>query len=166
MKKLILFILLLAILAAAYFFNPNEDMHKEAVAKRLNEYVHNEMESQINKADEMGEIAKFLLHQLSGNEKLKDNLDKIIDKSIQSIVDYKVGYENYYLFSISTINYKGENRRIGFGAFKNVYVPQIPKDLQLFDELNPMESSDLETNLDELFQIGDDILSIFDGLFN
>lgn len=94
------------ILAIAIFTNPSQEMHKDIVKSKLVAYYQKSIEE-----DET--IPK------NGFSALGSLLGTSL---INTLVESGVSSDNYLLFSVTKIAYKGEENSIGFGVFGNVFL--------------------------------------------
>lgn len=103
-KSGFIFLVLMVIIAViAFFTNPDEQAHKEAIRARSADILR-EMVSE--RTDGVSAVA----WQMAGEQLLT------------SFINSNVSVENYYLFSIPKINWDGKSYPIGAGAFGKVYV--------------------------------------------
>lgn len=114
------FIILILLLTAAYFTNPDLEKHKSEVKKK---------------------VENGMLEALSNQGISKDNIilkslnDEVFDKMVWNVIENNIQYRNYHIFSISQANYLGENYTISIGFFNYVLVfPQLEK--QIEDKIN------------------------------
>jgi len=101
-----LLIICSAIILTAIITNPNQAAHKEKVKSTITAYYQ---------------------EQLTKDKTTTDNgfkaLGSIIGNSfINSIVETAVSSDNYFLFSVTKINYEGQEKTIGYGVFGNVFL--------------------------------------------
>ncbi|MCG2611807.1 DUF4359 domain-containing protein [Flavobacterium sp. SM15] len=94
------------ILVIAIFTNPSQEMHKEIVKSKITAYYQKSIEE-----DET--IPK------NGFSALGSLLGTSL---INTLVENGVSRDNYLVFSITKVAYKGEENSIGFGAFGNVFL--------------------------------------------
>ena len=103
-KSGFIFLIFLIIIAAiAFFTNPDEQTHKEAI-KAKSADILKEIVSE--RTDGVSAVA----WQMAGEQLLT------------GFIISNVTVENYYLFSIPKINWDGKSYPIGAGAFGKVYV--------------------------------------------
>lgn len=97
------------ILIVAAISNPSSEVHKETIKTKLNAYIQKSMSKENSSDDELGAAGNAFGMMLGGF---------IVDK----IVDHMVSTNNYILFSTTQINWEGESKTIGIGAFGNVFI--------------------------------------------
>lgn len=102
-KGLLFLILLLLVVAIAFFTNPDKEVHKEAIIVRSNQVI----EEAIAERNDMVSSAAW---QLAGEQFLSEFIDR------------NVTVDSYYLFSIPKVNWDGKSYPMGVGAFGKVYV--------------------------------------------
>ena len=100
---LVIIILILGVLAVAFFTNPNEQSHKEAIRAKSSEILKEIV-------SERTEGASAVAWQLAGEQLLT------------GFINSNVTVDNYYLFSVPKINWDGKTYPIGAGAFGKVYI--------------------------------------------
>ena len=105
-------VVLLLIIAAVS--NPDSATHKEKVRTELKKYLD---ESMAEKSE--------------GEENFASGFASLIGNTmVNSIVDNTVTADNYLLFSLTKISHEGNAKRIGFGAFGNVWLSkEVQKEL-------------------------------------
>jgi hypothetical protein len=99
-------IIVSAFLLIAFFTNPNQAEHKEKVKST---------------------ITTFYQKQLKENKTTSSNgfeaLGNLLGTSfINTMVENAVTCDNYFLFSVTKINYEGQEKSIGYGALGNVFL--------------------------------------------
>lgn len=104
--KQITLITLGAFLLIAIFTNPNRDMHKEELKSKFIESYQKSLE------------ANSTLNN-NGFETLGNLLGTSL---INTLIENNVSCDNYLLFSITKITYKGESKSIGFGFLGKVFL--------------------------------------------
>ena len=103
-KSGFIFLIFLIIIAViAFFTNPDEQAHKEAI-KAKSADILKEIVSE--RTDGVSSVA----WQLAGEQLLA------------GFINSNITVDNYYLFSIPKINWDGKSYPIGAGAFGKVYV--------------------------------------------
>src|SRR5690349_12099517 len=108
MNKSIIFGIIVVILFAAIFTNPNQERHKEVVKTKLNEYVRKSTHDALDK---------------DGGSALGEGIASLVYGSlIDQIVNNSISTDNYVVFSITNITFNGETKPIGFGVFGNVFL--------------------------------------------
>ena len=111
MKKNEIYILFSVLLAAVLIFtNPSEENHIETVKLKLKMAINKKMSSDINSTNDSFNAIGNGLGMILG--------DAIIDKLTQKFV-YR---ENFIIFSLTKVNFKGEVKTIGFGILGNVFI--------------------------------------------
>ena len=97
-----------AIILIAVITNPSTEEHKQAVKSEVNQLVQNSVSE--SKSD-MESIGVLLGSSLA---------EKLVENSITR--------DNYILFSLTEISWKGESRNIGYGVFGNVFLSEKVKE--------------------------------------
>ena len=105
-KKSIILLVIGILLIAAAITNPNTGRHKEVMKIKLN---------------------KLTQHPLPKSDEKLGNTDSLLgmmlaEKFINKMVDQIISVDNYFLFSLTVANYRGNTKTIGFGAFGSVYI--------------------------------------------
>lgn len=113
MKKVFPFIVI-ALVGVSFFTNPGLEEHKTVVKQAYLELLDKEIDSSI--------VGK-------GIKNLGMGLSTVF---VEKLVDNRVSRDNYLLFSLTRVMYKGERRLVGMGVFGNVFLFGEPK-------LNPGE---------------------------
>jgi hypothetical protein len=111
MKKNYIFLIIIGVIALiAILTNPNQDRHKEVIKNKISSYMQKSMkESLTNTENEWEQAGQALGIMLGG---------ALIDE----IIDNLVSTDNFVLFSTTKINWEGETKVIGIGAFGNVFI--------------------------------------------
>lgn len=113
MKKGTLFLLLLIGLAVvAYLTNPPKEVHQAAAYKKMNQIVENTM-------SRYG-IENKLLSSLGV---------ELSDKFIGELLEKQISSDNYYVLSLTKLNWENESYIIGVGAFNKVYISNKVDDI-------------------------------------
>ena len=94
------------ILIVAALTNPSQEKHKEVVKNKLNSHMQQSITNN-------PKINTGLGHALGG---------AIFGGLVNGVVEIIVSRENYVLFSTTKINWAGQTKVIGVGAFGYVYV--------------------------------------------
>lgn len=102
-SKKISLIIISAIILIGIITNPNSDRHKEAVKNKLNSIFQTSKSEQ--ESDEWSQLGDAFTMMIIG-----------------PIVNNLISTDNYILFSTTKINWEGESRVIGLGAFGNVFL--------------------------------------------
>jgi hypothetical protein len=94
------------ILLIAFFTNPNQAAHQEKVKST---------------------ITSFYQKQLKENKTSSSNgfeaLGNLLGTSfINTMVENAVTCDNYFLFSVTKINYEGQEKSIGYGVLGNIFL--------------------------------------------
>lgn len=101
-------IIFAAIVLIAIFTNPSTEEHKQAVKSVVNRVVQN---------------------SVSENTSDMENFGVLLGSSlVEKLVENSVIRDNYLLFSITKISWKGESRNIGYGVFGNVFLSDKVKE--------------------------------------
>lgn len=110
-SRLVIIILILAVMIVAFFTNPNEQAHKEAIKAKSSEILKEVVSERI---DGVGAVA----WQLAGEQLLT------------GLINSNITVDNYYLFSVPKINWDGKSYPIGTGVFGKVYITkQLNRDV-------------------------------------
>lgn len=118
--------ILIIIILVAIFTNPSSAEHKLAVKSIINQKVQSSLSNEnTNGFESLGAL-------LGGSL-----INNLIDNSITS--------DNYLLFSITKINWKGESKNIGYGLFGNVFISK-----KVNDSFNDSKESQVESNIENL----------------
>jgi len=104
-KRYFLLAIIGAIVLAAVLTNPGQEKHQEAVKNKLDSYV----QKKINPTDKGNIFGKTLGGMLGG----------AIGNTVANNI---ISRDNYVLFSTTKMDWKGEDKVIGIGAFGYVYV--------------------------------------------
>ena len=110
MNKIITFFGIVGIAIVLILTNPDRAKHsmavKEILTKEFNKAMTDELQKSKNNSRQLtAGIGLFLGSTL---------IDKIVDGYIDC--------ENFYLFSLTKINYEGSDKTIGFGILGKVYI--------------------------------------------
>ncbi|WP_269235731.1 DUF4359 domain-containing protein [Flavobacterium flavigenum] len=117
-KIVIIFAIILLI---AVFTNPSNEEHKQAVKSVINQVVQN---------------------SISENESDMERLGVLFGSSLaEKIIENSVMRDNYILFSITKITWKGESKSIGYGLFGNVFLSEKVKNAFNNNEINSYENT-------------------------
>jgi hypothetical protein len=115
MKQMrVLFILLLLMIAAAGFTNPNPEEHREVVRQEVMRYIRKEATQPVGQVQPINQLGTDLGLAIGAVF-----IERIAAESVHS--------DNYVLFSITTLQINDEKRNIGVGMFGSVH---------LFDDLD------------------------------
>ncbi|NLO71121.1 MAG: DUF4359 domain-containing protein [Porphyromonadaceae bacterium] len=104
-SRIFLLILLAAVIVGAYITNPDEQLHKEAVSVKMDKIVGNILE-------------KYGLN----NNLLSSIGNDVTNKFTGQLIDSRISADNYFLFSLTKLNWENEDYVIGIGAFNKVYI--------------------------------------------
>jgi hypothetical protein len=126
-NKGVIFLTIIAIIAViAFVTNPNEATHQSAMKARANAVLSEIVTEQNNPIITTA-------WGLTGN--------RLLDEFVNRYVTTK----NYYLFSVTTVNWEGQTYPVGGGAFGNVYITeQLNKNLiqpMIYDARNNVINS-------------------------
>lgn len=106
-KQIVLFTFV-SILLIAIITNPSQDDHKEKVKDTFTKFYQKSLkENQLDSENSFAALGSLLGESF-----------------ISKIVENSVGRDNYLLFSITKVNYKGEEKSIGYGIFGNVFLSE------------------------------------------
>lgn len=108
---IVFFILIFCAAIIAFFTNPNEQAHKEAIKAKSSEILKEIV-------SERTDGASAVAWQLAGEQLLT------------GLINRNVSVDNYYLFSVPKINWDGKSYPIGAGVFGKVYITkQLNRDV-------------------------------------
>lgn len=110
MNKYIIFFGTVFIAIVLILTNPDQAKHSIAVKEILTKEFNKAMTDELRKSKNNYQRANAGLGLLLGST--------LIDKIIDGYIDC----ENFYLFSLTKINFEGNNRTIGFGILGKVYI--------------------------------------------
>lgn len=111
MKKLILGLIVIVVLAVLYYTNPTIEQHRDAM-KRVAVVIVNEKTDSILNA-----------HPTPYTALIKNFRNKNIDVVADKFADQFITRKNYYFFSLTEGHYQGRNHYLGLGIFNKVYIP-------------------------------------------
>ena len=100
---IIVFVIIAFVAVVAFMTNPNEYVHKEAMRVRAMSVV-NEIVAEQNP------LVQVAWNTLNGNRLLNE------------FVNLTVTSDNYFLFSITKVNWDNQSYTVGFGIFGNVFI--------------------------------------------
>lgn len=98
------------LIIVAVLTNPDDQKHKQEVRNKITSYLQKTIQENTDPKSQE-EAAEFQALASFFGAKLADNL-----------IDNMVSSDNYVLFSTTKITWEGETRKIGIGAFGNVYI--------------------------------------------
>ena len=102
-KRYITLIIITIVVLVAFFTNPNEKSHQDAVKTKVNSYMQKNISNK--------------------NNALENILGAVFGGTVvNTIVNNIVSRDNYFLFSLTKINWEGKSNTVGIGAFGNVYI--------------------------------------------
>jgi hypothetical protein len=101
-------IIFVVIILIAIITNPSTEEHKQAVKHEVNQLVQNSVSESKSDIESLGVLLGSSL------------AEKLVENSITR--------DNYILFSITKISWKGESRNIGYGLFGNVFLSEKVKE--------------------------------------
>lgn len=104
MKKILLFIVVV-VLAVAYFTNPTTEKHQQT-AKEMAERIVEKKLSSFNVPASW----------------LKSENNSIVDDFTDKLIKQYVFVDNYYLFSLTKVEWEGEEYPVGVGLFGYVFI--------------------------------------------
>nr|WP_315247648.1 DUF4359 domain-containing protein [uncultured Flavobacterium sp.] len=130
MKKSKTIIIIFAIIILiAVLTNPSNEEHKQAVKSVINQVVQN---------------------SISKNESDMEKLGVLFGSSLaENLIENSVTRDNYILFSITKITWRGESKSIGYGLFGNVLLSEKVKNAFNNNEINKYENTS-ETYVDSI----------------
>jgi hypothetical protein len=94
------------IVLVAILTNPNQTAHKEKVKSTITAFYQEQLKKDKTTSNNSFEAFGSLLGI----------------SFINSIVENAVSSDNYFLFSITKINYEGQEKSIGYGVLGNVFL--------------------------------------------
>lgn len=132
-KKQFYILLSILLVAILIFSNPSEENHIESVKNKVKMAFKKKMASEMieNESNSMQSLGKGL-GLLFG--------DAVIDK----MADGFISRDNYFLFSITKADYKGENKIIGLGLLGNVFISDEISKIFNKDEEEKKEEENVE----------------------
>lgn len=106
MKKTVLFlVVLVGVAVIGYLTNPTEAMHREASKDKL----------------EM--IAENLLANYGIDPQVLSSLGiNFQGKLVDELITNHISCDNYYVFSLTKLNWRDQSQTVGFGFFNKVYI--------------------------------------------
>lgn len=112
MKKTLTLTTVFLIVIIAVLTNPSKETHVEVLRTKFNILMQQSLVEKSNKSDSENEdIGKALGLMIGG---------AFVDGMLNNIVSV----DNYVLFSITKITWDGETKKIGIGAFGNVFLSE------------------------------------------
>ena len=124
--------------------NPSEQNHIEVVKSKLKIAFKKKM------------TREMLSDESNSVESVGNGLGILLgDTFIDKMTDGFVSRNNYFLFSTTNVEYKGQKRLIGFGILGNVFVSG--KIDNIFDEKNIDKTEDKSQESDELTEDSSDV---------
>jgi hypothetical protein len=110
-------IILFALITILFITNPSEDKHIQEVKTKLKSAFKKEM-------------SKNLMNETSSDKSFGSGLGLLFgDIFIDKLTDGFVSRDNFFLFSLTKAEYKGETKTIGFGVLGNVFVTDKIRDI-------------------------------------
>ena len=103
-------LIVLAIIAIAFFTNPKPEIHKLAFKTKCSAFLESKIGSKIPKNDDLYSVIGKKLGAILGNT--------VMDEAINEYVTV----ENYGLFSLTKFTWNGKAETIGLGVFSNVFI--------------------------------------------
>lgn len=105
--KIALLILIFLILFIAILTNPNKEFHKSNIKLRVYK-----------------ELNIDTLQKESNNifDMLKDISNSFGKSMVDNTVDNLLQVDNYYVFSFTKVDYQGQSKIIGIGAFNQIFL--------------------------------------------
>jgi len=105
------FVILIILLVLAYFTNPKIEQHKDKVKSKLQNSLVETLSKQGISKD---------------NPIMKSINNEMYEDMVWTVIDKKITYNNYYIFSMTQVEYMGQNYPISLGLYNNVIVmPQL-----------------------------------------
>ncbi|MBP6054308.1 MAG: DUF4359 domain-containing protein [Cytophagaceae bacterium] len=101
------YILIIVIIAIFYTSNPSVSEHQQAVINKINKVVKNNFPS------DNGTASDNLMSSLGG---------LFVDGLVGGAVESSVTRKDYFLFSLTNVDFNGESRVIGIGLLGNVKI--------------------------------------------
>ncbi len=110
-KKLISFFFIALVLVLAAISNPSEEKHQAVLKAKLKKHLNDKMEEESEQGNEIGDLLKGFGKALGG---------VVIDAAVET----KVSSDDYLIFSLTRIDYDGEEHMVGLGLFGQVFITQ------------------------------------------
>ncbi len=120
MKKILTILCVIGVLALMILTTPDKKAHKDAMMQAVEEYVEEEAESKL------------------GKNILADLSSVLANNSIKALLNYKLKFHNYFLFTTTTMRVDGEEQLMSVGLLKHVFT--FDKDM-LKERLEKAEKS-------------------------
>ena len=121
-----------AFIIVLFITNPSEDKHIQEVKTKLKSAFKKEM-------------SKNLMNETSTDKSFGSGLGLLFgDIFIDKLTDGLVSRDNYFLFSLTKAEYKGETKTIGFGVLGNVFVTDKIRDV--FNKKESTENTESTEN--------------------
>lgn len=117
MKKVLSLVIVLAVALAAVVTNPNEEAHKEAVMKEMNNAIDTTIKDKAGLGD--NDISNGLSKIVSG----------IASKVLKPALSLSLTVDNYYVFSVGKIGLDDNPKTVSIGAFGHVFTTFDANDL-------------------------------------
>ena len=103
-------IVLLAVIALAFYTNPNDAAHKLAFKTKCKDYLEKKVGNKIPETDDLYLNIGKKLGSILGNS--------VIDE----IIDEKVSCQSYGVFSLTKVNWEGKDEIVGYGLLGKVII--------------------------------------------
>lgn len=105
MKKILVLVLVVAVAIAAVVTCPDKKAHVEAVSNTLTSMVDEKLNESMPAA---GKAWSFVGTMFAG---------KIID----TVLEQKIEIDNYFVYSVGRITFRGETKTVSVGVFNHVF---------------------------------------------
>jgi hypothetical protein len=112
MRYLVVIIISVVVLGILIASNPSLQDHRIAVKSKVNKIIDNELSSKGSNDVGNSLLGKFAF--LVGNAAIAEFVDDIVRENVNR--------KNYLLFSLTSIEYKGDSKVVGVGVLGNVII--------------------------------------------
>jgi hypothetical protein len=112
MRYLVVILISVVVLGVLIASNPSLQDHRMAVKSKVNRIIDNELSSKGSSDIGNSLLGKFAF--LVGNAVIADFVDDIVRENVSR--------KNYLLFSLTSIEYKGDSKIVGVGILGNVII--------------------------------------------
>jgi hypothetical protein len=112
MRYLVVIIISVVVLGILIASNPSLQDHRIAVKSKVNKIIDNELSSKGSNDFGNSLLGKFAF--LVGNAAIAEFVDDIVRENVNR--------KNYLLFSLTSIEYKGDSKVVGVGVLGNVII--------------------------------------------
>ena len=129
-KSGLVVVLIVAVLLVAFFTNPSQPKHNQEVKDVMTLAVKNVIDNKFRTPEEntLTNALAIMAGGLLG--------DKIVDQ----IVDSRLVYHNYFVFSTSTITMNGEEEHASLGIFGKVFTASKEDMVDILEEFSDIDN--------------------------